>query len=447
MKKRYLYSGHITTLLLAILLITNFKTYSQKTPDYAKVDTLLQLLSANNKFMGSVAIMQNGKPVYIGAAGYADMQTKTPNLPSTVFRIGSISKTFTSVMTHQLFEEKKLTPETPLAEFYPNLPNAGKITMHDLLVHQSGLWSITDDSLYMQWCVNQKTESELIAMIEAHPVLFEPRAKAQYSNTNFLLLGYIIEKITGKSYAQNLSSRIVDKAGLTSTYIMKPANPKQNESYSYSFTDNAWIKENETDASIPGGAGAIASTTHDLVRFITALFDGRLISKTSLEEMIKTDGKYARGIFKMPFYELEGYGHTGGIDGFRSVVVEYPAEKLSIALCSNGLNYGQNDLLISLITIALGKEFAMPEFKEVSVSTDILSTFTGTYASPEIPIKLTVTLNGNSLMAQGTGQSAFPLEAVSENEFKFDPAGIKIRFQDGSLNLKQGGMDIIMKKE
>jgi hypothetical protein len=119
-----------------------------------------------------------------------------------------------------------------------------------------------------------------------------------------------------------------------------------------------------------------------------------------------------------------------------------------MAVTSNGLNYGQNDILIGLLSIYLGREYDLPDFSVATVSIDILKSYEGIYSSESFPLKLTVKVDGNTLTAQATGQSAFPLEPVTETEFRFDAAGIRITFPEtGKLNIKQGGMDILMNRE
>lgn len=422
--------------------------HAQIKQEKVKTDSLVELLSKHNKFMGTIAFMENGKLAYSNAAGFADFENKIKASNKTTYRIGSVSKTFTAAMIFQLVEEKKISLDEKLSAYFPQIVNSEKISIKELLLHRSGLWSITDDSLYLQWCTQPKSRDELLGMINSHPVLFSPGEKSEYSNSNFLLLGYIIEDITKKSYAINLQERIVNKAGLTSTYYGKPADIQNNESYSYLYTGEGWKKDIETDMSIPGGAGAIVSTSEDLVKFAHALFSGQLISKESLDEMLSTEGTYAKGIFPMPFYELKGFGHTGGIDGFRSVLIYFPEKEMALAITSNGLNYNQNELLIGILSIQTGREYKLPDFSTVKVDIKKLQSYEGTYSSEGFPIKLTVKLEGEILTAQGTGQSAFPLEAVSETEFRYDAAGIKISFpEDGKLNIKQGGLDLLMSRE
>ena len=211
---------------------------------------------------------------------------------------------------------------------------------------------------------------------------------------------------------------------------------------------DSWEKENETDLSVPGGAGAIVSTAEDLVHFANALFKGKLISEASLQDMIKAEGTYGKGIFSTPFYELQGYGHTGGIDGYRSVLAYFPEKELGIALLSNGLSYGQNDILIGMLSIYLDRDYTLPDFTNAHVDADVLKTYEGIYSKKDFPLKITIKAEENYLTAQATGQDSFPLEAVNETEFRFDAAGIVITFPEpGKLNLKQSGMDFLMDRE
>lgn len=428
--------------------LLNSPLHCQNTPDYNRIDSLMSLLESKDKFMGAVAVNIGGRQVYSNAFGFSDVEKQIKATSKTTYRIGSVSKMFTSVMIYQLFEEQKLQPDTRLSAFYPEIQNADKITIRDMLLHRSGIRSVTDDSLYLEWCVKPRTHAEIVSMITSYTPVFQPDEKSEYSNSNFILLGYILENLTDKDYSSNLEERICRKAGLKTTYYGKPANTLKNESYSYSFDGINWLKENETDMSIPHGAGAVVSTAEDLVVFSDALFAGKLISESSLQDMTKAEGTYGKGIFPMPFYEMKGFGHTGGIDGFRSVLIHFPSENLSLALCSNAMNYNQNEILIGILSIIEGKEYKMPVFTTTVLSADHLKQFEGIYSSESFPLKLTVKAEGSVLTAQATGQSAFPLEAVNETEFKFDAAGIRIIFLDGEqLNIKQGGMDIIMKKE
>jgi CubicO group peptidase (beta-lactamase class C family) len=392
--------------------------------------------------MGSIAISDNGKIVYQKAIGYSQVNDaiKTPANIKTKYRIGSISKMFTAVMIFQLIEEGKLTLNTALAKYYPQLPNAGKITIAEMLSHRSGLYNFTNDSLYIKYMGKPMSQVEMTDIFAKQKPQFEPDTKAEYSNTNFVLLGYIIEKITGKSYSDELKERITSKIGLEDTYYGTKADTLKNEAYSYNYVSK-WNQMPETDMSIPGGAGAIVSTPTDLVKFIDALFADKLISHANLENMKTMRDNFGMAMFIAPFFDKKGYGHNGGIDGFISQLIYFPDDKLSIAYTSNGVRYSTNDILIAALSIYYNKPFVVPEFKTITLSSADLDKYLGNYGSTQIPLKVAITKNSTTLFGQATGQSAFPLEAQGGDKFVFNSAGVVIQFDIArhSFTLSQGG--------
>ncbi len=420
---------------------------AQKAPAYkARIDSLLTALESNNKAMVSLTITNNGQVVYSRATGFIDNSGTNPVMatPETRYRIGSISKMFTSVMILQLIEEKKLKPDTPLSDFFGNLPNAKSITIENLLNHHSGLFNFTNSPEYLAWMTENKTPEQLLAVFESQDPVFNPGEKGEYSNTNYVLLGYIIEKISGKSLPQNLAERITSRIGLKNTLYGVSINHPANEASSFEYTDNKWVMQPETDMSIPGGAGAVISTSADLTLFISALFDGKLISESSLKTMTTLKDGFGLGIFKIPFYERAAFGHNGGIDGFSSSLAYFPDDNVAVAFCSNGLNYSMNDALIGLLSCYFDKPYKIPDFKTVNLPNEKLSAYEGEYTSEQLPLKITVKLADDKLTAQASGQAAFPLDAISATEFRFDQAGIVMLFNisaAGSVDgftLKQG---------
>jgi len=429
---------------LFLFLILQGCTHAQ-TFNKAKLDSFFVAMNAHDENMGSIAISSNGVVVYQNAIGYSEVNNnlKTPATIKTKYRIGSISKMFTAVMIFQLINEGKLSLETTLATYFPQLPNASKITIGEMLDHRSGLYNFTSDSLYAM--AKPKSEAEMIAIFARQKPDFEPDAKAEYSNTNFVLLGYIIEKLTGKPYAEELKKRVTSKIGLADTYYGTKANPAKNEAYSYKYTGQ-WMQMPETDMSIPGGAGAIVSTPADLIKFIDALFAGKLISPANLELMKTIKDNYGMAMLAIPFYDKKGYGHSGGIDGFTSLLIYFPQEKLAIAYTSNGVRYSTNDVIIGALSIYFNKPYIIPEFKTITLSTADLDKYVGEYSSTQIPLKITITKNNTQLFAQATGQSAFPVEAQGDNKFAY--AGIIIQFEPtkNSFSLTQGGHNYLFTK-
>jgi CubicO group peptidase (beta-lactamase class C family) len=416
----------------------------------AKLDSLFDILSANHQAMGSIAIAKEGKLIYERAIGYRVISAsgQIPANSMTRYRIGSISKLFTATMIFQLVEDNKISLEETLDKYFPVIPNADRITISNLLNHRSGIHNFTNDPAYMTYNEMPKTQEEMIEIMAAGGSDFDPDTKAEYSNSNFVILGYILEKISGKSYAENLDKRITSKLELANTYVGQKTDPDQHEAFSYTLMGQ-WNQYSETDMSIPGGAGAIVSTPGDLVKFIHGLFAGKLIAKESLEQMKTLKDNYGMGIFQIPFYERSGYGHNGSIDAFTASLGYFPEDKIAIAYCTNGQVYPMNEIIVGALSAVFDKPYMIPSFTTITLSEEALDQYIGVYASPTLPVKLTVTRQEGSLFAQATGQMPFPLEATAMDKFKFDAAGIMIEFdrENNTLTLKQGGGEFTFSRE
>lgn len=437
-----------TVFLTALVSLLGILTSTAQNFDKAKLDRYFDTLEKNDKFMGSVAVAQNGNIIYTKAIGYADTESKSKPDAATRYRIGSISKTFTTVLILKAVEENRLKLDQTLNTFYPDIKNAGQITISDMLYHRSGIHSFTDDADYLSWNTQPKTEKEMVDRIAKGDSDFAPGSKTEYSNSNFVLLTYIAEKSFHKPFGELLTEYITKPLGLKNTSLGTKINPAANECNSYRF-EGKWVKEPETDISIPLGAGGIVSTPSDLVQFIYALFDGKLLKKESLDQMTAINGKYGMGIFKIPFNDKTGYGHTGGIDGFSSVVTWFADGGISYAYISNGSNYNNNNISIAVLSAVFGRPYEIPEFAQVKLSAGEMAKYTGVYASTQIPLKITISVKENTLMAQATGQAAFPLEPAGTDQFKFEQAGVEIQFTpaENKMVLKQRGAEFNYTKE
>jgi hypothetical protein len=163
-----------------------------------------------------------------------------------------------------------------------------------------------------------------------------------------------------------------------------------------------------------------------------------------------TDG-YGMGMFQIPFHEKSAYGHNGGIDGFASTLAYFPADSVTVAYCTNGQVHPMNDILIGVLSIYFNKPYSIPTFTpaSISLSTEDLAKYLGVYSSRQIPLKITITKDNTTLIAQATGQSSFPLEAAEKDKFKFDAAGIILEFNPdkNEMTLKQGGQAVLFSKE
>lgn len=440
MKKAVLTTLIVLTLSQIGLAQTNF--------DKTKLDNYFNALEQNNKFMGSVAVSKNGEIIYKKSIGFADVENNIKATEKSKYRIGSITKSFTTVLIFKAIEEKKLNLNQTIDKWFPEIINAKDITLKHLLNHRSGIHNFTNNKDYLTWNTQPKTEKELVEIIVKGGSDFNPDSKAEYSNSNFVLLTFILEKTFSKSYSDLLQEFIVKPLGLTNTYVFGKINPLNNECKSYSFA-GTWKAETETDFTIPLGAGAITSTPTDLTIFADALFNCKLVTNESLEIMKTIKDGYGIGLFQIPFYNSVGYGHTGGIDGFSSVYSHFADDKISYALISNGTNFNNNNISIAVLSAVYDKPYEIPTFTAFNLTSEDLDKYLGVYSSSQIPLKITITKEGSTLIAQGSGQPSFPLEATGKDKFKFDQAGAEFEFNPNEkiMVLFQGGAQIKFTKE
>ncbi|WP_188507004.1 serine hydrolase domain-containing protein [Parapedobacter pyrenivorans] len=416
--------------------------------DKNKLDAYFDTLAKNDRFMGSVAISKNGEVIYTKSVGYLEVGKPKAADENTKYRIGSISKPFTATLIMKAVAENKLRLDQTIERYFPSVENAAEITVSQLLNHRSGIANFTNSPDYLEWHTQPKSEQELVAIIAAGGSDFEPDTKANYSNSNYVLLTYLLERVFEQSYASLLQEYIAQPVGLPNTFVGAAINPENNEARSYKAA-NGWVVEAETDMSIPLGAGAIVATPTDIIRFGEALLTGKIIPEESVTLMETIKDGYGMGLFQMPFHEKQAFGHSGGIDGFRSTWGYFPDEYVSFALTSNGAAMNTNDVAIAVLSAVFNKPYDIPVFSNYQLQEDEVQQYLGVYASTQLPIKITITNEGNTLLAQATGQPSFRLEATAKDKFKFDPAGVVIEFDPAKdlLILKQNGGEFTFTKE
>lgn len=417
--------------------------------DVVKMDQLFDTLEAHQKVMGSLSIFQNGQEVYQRSVGYENLAENKKATANSRYRIGSISKTFTSVIILQMAEEGKISLATKLSKYYPEIENSAQITIEMMLCHHSGIGNFTADPSYQQRSVQALNREELLDWIIKSGSSFTPGERMEYSNSNYVLLSLMAEKIDQSDFAVILDKRIIEPLGLEDTYYGEKIGAKDNESFSYRKM-NDWILAPETDMSIPMGAGAVVSTPTDLNRFFNALFAEKVINKKSLKVMTNLVDNVGLGIFKVPFAGKDAYGHAGGIDGFKSNAQYFPKQGISIALTTNGMGWSMDELLISILSICFDQSYEIPDFgSSYVVQAELIDQYLGVYGSDTFPLKITISKQGDQLMAQATGQSAFPLNPYEEHKFRFDPAGLRMEFvpNEHKMLLIQGSTFELIKEK
>ena len=420
-----------TGLLFAALLPLALSTagYAQ-TLDKAKLDQFFDRLAEKNKAMGSLVIAKDGNVLYTRAIGYSQINETEKRLLTAAsrFRLGSITKMFTAVMILQLVEDGKLKLTDTLDKFIPQVPNAPKITIAQILAHRSGIPNLRRGQ-NAEGNINTlpMTKDEHLALIVKGTPDFEPDTKQSYSNSGYFVLGLILEKISGKSYAEVLEERITSKIGLNGTYLTTGnIDVNKNESLTYIHFGGDWKPVTETHPTILFSAGAIVSTPGDMAQFIQALFEGKLVSKDTLD-LMKTmrDGEGFGMMEPFTFAGKTFYGHTGGADNYGAWLAYEPEEKLAVAYTTNAKIYPVGNIVSGVVDIYYHRPFQIPALESIAVTPEVLQRYVGVYSIPDAPAKATVTRDGSTLFFQPPGESsAVPLEAIAEDKFQIEGVAV-----------------------
>lgn len=437
-------------LLLLITIVLSIKLSAQDF-NQQKMDSLFMLIESNQKGMGSFSIFEKGKEAYQNAFGFASIEDNIRATDKTKYRIGSISKTFTASIILKLIDEGKLSLTTTLSEFYPEINNSQKITIEQLLRHRSGIFNFTSATDFTSWMEDPISKEDLVKKIAANDNVFEPGEKFEYSNSNYVLLSLIAEKIENEYLAQLINEMVCKPCDLQNTYYGSKISIINNEAKSYTKSSD-WLVSTESDMSIPQGAGAIVSTPKELNKFLNCLFNYKIISENSVKSMMEIEDGYGLGMFQVPFYDKKAFGHNGAIDSFQSNAYYFPVEDISVAFTANGLAMPMNDIMIGALSIYFGKEYTLPEFKETTtlkMKSKDLDKYLGIYAGTGFPLKVSITKKENVLLGQATGQPSFPLEAYETDKFQFDLAGLKLEFipEENIMILRQGGGEFKLTRE
>ena len=261
-------------------LFTNYSHSQESSQITSKIDLLLADAFNKNIFSGVVTVTQNGKVIYYMPMGYADWNTKRPFTKNTLFNIGSLNKQFTEEMIHQLVKEHKVFYDDKLSSYLTlyTLGIGDKITIRQLLDMSAGLGDYLQDQQFRKIMDKDFSLADLIGIIENEPLLFEPGKGNRYSNSGYVVLGAVIEKVTGKSYEDNLRERIVEPLGLKNVYYSKSEKAKQIDRAFGIMIDFVGNKKSFDDISNSTPAGGIYSTVEDLLKFAEAKRNSQLPS-------------------------------------------------------------------------------------------------------------------------------------------------------------------------
>lgn len=419
--------------------------------DTARMEQVVQSYVTAKQFMGSVLVAKGDQIILNKGYGYANVEWQVPNSPESKFRLGSITKQFTAACVLLLEERGKLKIDDPVKKYMPDAPAAwDKITFFHLLTHTSGIPSFTGFPDYASTEALATTPEKLVARFRDKPLEFQPGEKWNYSNSGYVLLGYLIEKISGEPYSQFVQENIFTPLGMKdSGYDSNTAIIPHRDS-GYTPNEKGELQNaGYINMTIPLSAGALYSTTPDLLKWEQGLFGGKLISATSLQKMttpFKNDYAFGLGVQEVKGHKVVDHG--GGIEGFNTELAYYPDEKLTVIVLSNQNTGATGDIAMKLAAVTRGEPVVLAsERKEITVAPAILEKYVGTYElTPNFSIVMTV--ENGQLMTQATGQPKFPLFAESETKFFLKVVDAEVEFHKNDkgdveyLILHQGGRDV-----
>jgi CubicO group peptidase (beta-lactamase class C family) len=311
--------------------------------DTAQIDSIIRKQVADKHIIGvSVGIMQNGKVVFARGYGAADLETGRPVTPSTMFAIGSVTKQFTCSALLLLDEQQKLSMRDPVAKYFPQLTRARDITLLDLGGHLSGYRDYYPLDYVDREMLRPATADEIIGRYATRPLDFEPQSRYSYSNTGYLILGRVIEKVSGEPFGAFVTKHLLAPLGLRRT-VYEPAPNGQDMARGYtSFALSDPIPADPEAAGWAGAAGAIWSTPSDLLRWDLALLNHELISAASYRTLTTpqrlTDGRssgYGCGESVNDRGAAVTFSHGGAVSGFVAQNTVIPSSRSALVVLSN----------------------------------------------------------------------------------------------------------------
>jgi CubicO group peptidase (beta-lactamase class C family) len=444
---------------LAVACTVGFAQNSNDEALKARLEQVASSYTADHAFMGTVLVADGDKVLLNKGYGMASLEWQIPNEPDTKFRLGSLTKQFTATLVLLLQQDGKLNINDPVSKYLTDAPKAWeKITLANLLGHTSGIPSFTGLKEFAVWKDSPHTWEEEYALFRDKPLEFEPGSKFEYSNSNFEVLGEVIEKVSGKKYGDVLRERIFDPLGMKDSGLDADdlVLPKRAEGYMPG--PKGPVVSRSESMSVPWAAGSIYSTTGDLLKWERGLFGGKVLSAESLKAMT-TPGKgdYGLGVMIATKDGVRVVLHGGGIEGFNTQLEDAPDKGICVVVLANINGGAPGEMGDQLMEVALGRTVTLSsERKAVTISPEELKKFVGVYELAPT-FSLTVAVGADGLTVQGSGQQALPAvyEGVKDGHAMFfnNLVGAEIEFVPDasgaivSLELHQHGANMPAKKQ
>ena len=423
-RKTYYQIVNISLLLFFISAVTSMAQTIE-----SKLDEYIHAYVKLNRYSGSVLIAKEGKIILNRGYGMADIEHDVPNTPQTKFRLGSITKQFTSMAIMQLQERELLSVEDPITSYLPDFRDGEKITIHHLLTHTSGIPNFTNFPEYAETMMLPSTVEKTIDRFKDKSLEFEPGERYRYSNSGYIVLGYIVEKVAGESYEDYIEEQLFKPLNMKSTGYDHHETILKNRASGYSAGKEGFDNARYVDMTIPHAAGALYSTVEDLYLWDRALYTEKLLSKSSLDKIFTPfKGNYGYGWSIRPQSGHKRISHGGGINGFSTTISRYVDDDICIIVLSNLEFAPSGKIATNLASILFGEEADWPKEQKIAeVNPSIYDAYVGRY---ELRPNLIIAIikEENRLFAQATGQSKAEIFPESEEKFFWKVFDAQISF-------------------
>jgi len=415
-------------------------------------DEYLRGYMATNRFSGSVLIAQKGEILFKKSYGLADHEHNVPNTPKTKFRIASLTKQFTAVAILQLQEKGLLNVNDPLSRYIVDYPNGERITIHHLLTHTSGIPNFTvaeDEKARVQPFSLEMT----IGKFKNLPLAFSPGEKFEYCNAGYYLLGYIIEKVTGKDYAAVIKQNIFEPLGMTNSGYDYNQLVLKNRARGYNREKNELANASYIHMANVHASGGLYSTIEDMYLWDRALYTEKLIKQNTREQMFTPfTENYGYGWGIVTLFNRKMVGHNGDMEGFQANISRFIEDDVCIIILSNFGHTPVGRISMGLAAIVFGEKYQIPQ-KRSSKKIDPAryDDYAGRYEiNPNF--SLIISSENGHLFCQPTGQNKLELYPESEAKFFLKEVDAQITFirdEKGEvieLVLHQSGKEVSAKK-
>lgn len=417
-----------TILLIITIICAGTNLYAQQQFNQ-KIAALIERSVDLYRFSGTILVCKNGKVIFEKGYGYQDIQNKIENTPGTIFQVGSMTKQFTAAVVLKLVEQQKLSLDDKISKYFPALKRGDEITIKNLLTHTSGLSEIFRDTLFIKEDKQSSISKEkLLSFFIDKPLYFDPGTQYSYCNSGYILLGLIIEKVSGKTYEQMVRNYILKPLKMTHSGFDFAGLKSRQKALGYiKFSSAASISSMPWDSTATYAAGSLYSTVNDLYLWHKGLLNHTILTKESLAKAYTPflEG-YGLGCWIDTLYQKRVISHGGNIEGFTSYFGRIEEDDVCVIMLNNIYNREIESIGTSILAILYNKPYHF--FEEIKLPAEVLEKYVGNYEiNTDYHIKITRV--GGQLYTQIQNEPKFEIVAEKENSFFVREEDIRIKFR------------------